>query len=241
MSVKFFYGFLLAALLAACTANNAENKAEGEGEAGETETPAPMVADGVEMPAGYEKLGEATGNLNDDGQDELVVVFNTDRPGDMGTERELRVYRKTDQGWELWQQSATAVMSSESGGVMGDPFQKVEIQNGAIVLHHFGGSRFKWEYTHRFRFQNDAWQLIGATVSAGAPCEEWDNFDYNLSTGNIDYEKVTENCEDGEENMKTTKEQKTFTQKPASLPAMDGFVPGSNALTLPGVEGEVYY
>lgn len=43
---------------------------------------------------GYEKLGEATGDLDNDGVDEKVVVYNTPRETDMGTEREIHIYKK---------------------------------------------------------------------------------------------------------------------------------------------------
>ncbi len=183
-------------------------------------------------PQGLEMLGEATGDLNKDGTDERVVVYNTSREGDLGTERELHVYQNKNSKWVLWQKAAGVVLSSQHGGMMGDPFEQVSVENGSIVISQSGGSRDRWSYTHRFRYQNGGWQLIGATVSFGVPCMEWENFDYNLSTGDIMYAKEKENCDEETENVATIITEKEYTRKPKSLPKMDGFQPGENEVTL---------
>lgn len=246
MKSKIYFFLFFAVLIAACTDNNGGNKTEENPTTEETASGVDTVAavasaDTIAAPAGYKKLGEATGDLDKDGVAEKVAVFDTERNTDMGTEREIQVFKKTDGAWTLWHKSIGAVLPSENGGVMGDPFQDIKIENGSIVLFHFGGSRYKWTYTHRFRFQNSAWQLIGATVNNGTPCEYWENIDYNLSTGKVKYEKETEDCEGGEDNVKTTKKSKDFTKKLAKLPPMDGFKPGENELKLPGLDNAFYY
>lgn len=205
--------------------------------------PAAATADTIASPAGLTKLGEATGDLDKDGQAETVIVYDTQRSSkdDMGTERELHIFKSKDGKWELWHKSIGPVMPSESGGVMGDPFGEVKIENGCIVVFHAGGSRMKWNYTHRYRFQEGDWKLIGATSLDGAPCEYWQTYDYNLSTGNINYEKETEDCDKSEENPKMSKTKKTFSQKLKALPSMDGFEPGGNEVKAKGMQEEFYY
>ena len=235
---------LFAAGLVTCTNKKEGNKTEDIAGTEEKSSPVEMpkpAADNIMTPTGYKKLGQATGDLDKDGQAEQVIVFDTERNGEMGTERDIQIFRNTDDAWELWHTSIGAVLPSEGGGMMGDPFQEVNIENGCIVFSHFGGSRQKWNYIHRFRFQNGTWQLIGATMNYGAPCDSWENLDFNLSTGKINYEKETENCEDGEENRKTVKESKEFSHKLPALPNMDGFIPGENELKLTGMENIFYY
>lgn len=205
--------------------------------------PSPVSVDTIAAPAGLTKLGTATGDLDKDGRPETVIVYDSQRESkdEMGTERELHIFKMKDGKWELWHKSLGAVMPSQSGGMMGDPFQQVTIENGCIVLHHFGGSREKWTNMHRFRFQDDDWKLIGATVNFGAPCEYWTNFDYNLSTGKIVYEKKTEDCSESAEKPKTTKISKSFTHKLKLLPGMDEFKPGENEVKLPGLEDTFYF
>lgn len=228
-------------LLSACGGNQQEASTEATATTTDTTaTAAPeaapdaATADTVAIPAGMTKLGEASGDLDKDGQAEAVAVFNTGKEDDGGKVRELHVYKKKDGNWDLWKKATGPVMGSESGGVMGDPFQEVKIENGAIVLTQSGGSRYKWTHTHSFRFQDNDWKLIGATYMTGTPCEQWETFDYNLSTGAINYELEKEDCSQSEDNPKVTKSTKTFTNKLKALPSMDGYSAGSNSVELKG-------
>ncbi|MCF8247166.1 MAG: hypothetical protein K9J37_20125 [Saprospiraceae bacterium] len=257
---KYNYAILLICLaFSACTDNKGKSTTddavttapsdESEATAApdtESNTAAPDAEkapfqDKIQTPKGYEVMGDAKGDLDKDNVEEKVVVFNTDRQSDFGTERELHIYKQKDGGWELWHKSLGAVLPSEQGGVMGDPFEAVAIENGSLVLQHFGGSRQKWHYTHRFRYQNNAWQLIGATVNNGAPCDYFEDFDYNLSTGKINYKKTTEDCEKSEENPVTKTEKKDFVVKLASPPNMASFRPGENEVKLPKSDIVFYY
>lgn len=180
------------------------------------------------FPKGYDKIGEDTGDLTKDGIPEKVLVLNTDKLGDMGNEREIRIYKVENDTWKLWHTSTGAVLSSEAGGVMGDPFERINIENGAIVIKHFGGSRQKWEYTHRFRYQNNQWELIGVTILNTDPCEELESFDYNLSSGRVNYLLTKESCDNnGNELSSKTLVKEDFSYKMSSLPQMDGFIIGT--------------
>lgn len=250
---KHSYILLLASLtFAACTDNagnattedatvTSEDTTATAVEPGTTEAEAATFKDDVPPPAGFDVLGGAKGDLDKDNTEEKVVVYNTQRQTDFGTERELHIYKQKNGGWELWHKSVGAVLPSENGGMMGDPFESVSIENGSIVLQHFGGSRQKWHYTHRFRNQNNGWQLIGATVNNGSPCDYFENFDYNLSTGKINYEKTTEDCEKSEDNPVTKTVKKDFVVKMASLPNIDSFHPGENEVKLPKSDIVFYY
>lgn len=187
-----------------------------------------------------EFLAEAYGDLDKDGEDERVVVIDTDKVGDMGIIREIQIYKVVIGGWELWHTSTGAAMPSEHGGMMGDPFMEIEIVNGALVFHHSGGSREKWAYTHRFRFQNETWELIGASVLYGSACEGWEEFDYNLSNGNITLDFEPEYCSDNEGFDYAEESHKKFNIKPSSLLKMDGFYPGNNEIKLDS-ETTYYY
>ncbi len=175
-----------------------------------------------------EVLGEATGDLDKDGIDEKVLVYNTSRSTDMGTEREIHILKKEKEKWVNWHISQGAVLPSENGGMMGDPFNQVAIENGCIVLRQSGGSRIKWGYTHRFRWQKENWQLIGATVESGTPCVDWETYDYNLSVGVIDYTNEKEYCDQGKKVRSKIIEKLRIIDKIDVLPEMDGFAAGGN-------------
>ena len=111
------------------------------------------------------------------------------------------------------------------------------IERNCIVIHHFGGSRQKWNYTHRFRYQSGDFQLIGATVRFGSPCDYFFTFDYNLSNGKINYKKETEDCKNGKSKI----EKDEMIRKLETLPTMNGFYPGNTELKFPQSETTIYY
>lgn len=186
-------------------------------------------------------IGEAMGDLDKDGIDEKVIVLDTGLDGEIGTQRTLLIYKKKQDKWALWHSSQGPILDSAHGGMMGDPFISVDIQRGAIVIDHFGGSRHKWSYTHRYRFNNKAWYLIGATINYGAPCEGFFEFDFNVTTGKAIYKTYQDGCPDEEiaSNFKT--EQKELSVPVTKPIDMDEFYPGSNKLDIKEIGQEIYY
>ena len=191
----------------------------------------------IQKPKSFMIIEEIEGDLDKDGIYEKVIVYDTEKEIDLGTERQIYIYKRKKNNWELWKKAIGAILPSEHGGMMGDPFEGISIERNCIVINHFGGSRQKWNYTHRFRFQSGEFQLIGATVNFGSPCDYFESLDYNLSNGKIKYEKEIENCE-----KETSKiEKKEMIRKLESLPTMNGFYPGDNEIKFPNSEITMYY
>ncbi|MBP6117164.1 MAG: hypothetical protein KBC57_08410 [Neisseriaceae bacterium] len=195
-------------------------------------------AGAVSVPSGYTLLAEAAGDLTRDGQAELVLVWDTGEEGELGTAREVRIYRQEQQQWRLWHKSQGAVLSSQHGGMMGDPFVGIEIKNHTLVIDHFGGSRHKWSYTHRYRWQQDDWYLIGATIGFGAVCDKQSLYDYNLSTGAMKVRITEDDCEDEGAGQD---QRYAYRLARKALPKMAGFYPGEHKLVLPNKALVVYY
>ena len=188
-------------------------------------------------PNSFKILDEIEGDLDKDGVSEKVIVYDTEKETDFGTERQIYIYKKNNDKWKLWKKSIGAILPSQHGGMMGDPFEGIAIERNCIVINHFGGSRQKWNYTHRFRYQSGDFQLIGATVNFGSPCDYFFTFDYNLSNGKINYKKETEDCEN--ENSKI--EKKKMVRKLETLPTMNGFYPGNTELKFPKSKTTIFY
>ena len=96
--------------------------------------------------------------------------------------------------------SDAAVLDGDEGGVFGDPFDGLMIERGAVVISHYGGSRDRWSYTHRYRYQNGGWMLIGLTLGSldTLDPEHFNEQDINLSTGLVNGgEKGESVTEDG--------------------------------------------
>ncbi len=191
----------------------------------------------IKTPISFKILKEIEGDLDKDGVSEKVIVYDTEKETDFGTERQMYIYKKNMDTWEIWRKSVGAILPSQHGGMMGDPFEDILIERNCIVINHLGGSRQKWNYTHRFRYQNDDFQLIGATVNFGSPCDYFFLFDYNLSNGKISYKKETEDCENDSSKI----EKKEMVSLLETLPTMDGFYPGDNEFTFPNSETTIYY
>jgi len=149
----------------------------------------------IPTPKGYETLDEKEGDLNKDGTPEKVIVFNTNDSTDVGTIREIQIYKKSGDKWELLTSSKNAVGKSEDGGMNGDPFESIEIKGGVLIINQSGGSSWKWFKTDKYRFQNGRFQLIGFINNYGKPSEYFENVDFNILTGKIVYEKEYENDE----------------------------------------------
>ncbi len=189
------------------------------------------------LPSEHKVLKEVNGDLDNDGIAEKLVIYDTNTETEMGTERQIHIFKKKNYNWELWITSIGAVLPSAHGGMMGDPFEDVSIERGCIVITHFGGSRQKWNYIHRYRFQQGEFQLIGATISYGSPCDYFETLDYNLSTRKAIYKKEIDNCE--ENSTKVINETIILKKKP--LPKMNGFYPGDNEILFPKHKAEMYF
>lgn len=179
----------------------------------------------------------AYGNLDEDENDEAAAVYTTPNINHADAEQVLAIYKKENGKWKILHQTSAPLLSSQSGGMMGNPFNGISITKKSIVIKHFGGSRDKWEYTHRYRFQNGDWHLIGASADFGAPCDYWVSFDYNISTGDATYKKTVENCENGENKVVQTQK----SNKKIQPPKMDNFIPGDHTFQFTNVENKIYY
>lgn len=144
-------------------------------------------------PKGWRVEKKIEADLNGDGRNDAVVViatgeqgFNEKTSSSTFITRFLLLALRGDDG-KLHRSvvSDDAVLDGDEGGVLGDPFQDVTVERGAVVIVHYGGSRDRWGYTHRYRFQNGQWMLIGLTDEStdSLSPEHSDTKDVNLSTG----------------------------------------------------------
>lgn len=166
----------------------------------------------IPIPEGYKILDQKQGDLTNDGIEEKIIVFETRDSTDFGRIREIHIYKRSGKKWTLMANSKNAVGESESGGMMGDPFENIEIKESILYINQSGGSSWKWSKTDKYKFQNGKFQLIGFVNNYGKLCEYFENIDFNLLTGKIFYKKEYENCEGGDQKIIKT-ENETFYEK----------------------------
>lgn len=122
------------------------------------------------LPPSWILLKQAQGDLDKDSLPDLTVVLKSaaedkDEGGGAETPRLLLILFGTKSGgYTLAASSGKAVLCKGCGGVFGDPFAKLGIERGALVIEHYGGSSERWGYTHRWRYQNGDFLLIGLTT-----------------------------------------------------------------------------
>jgi len=142
-----------------------------------------------------EMLEEKSGDLDRDGIAEKVIVYNTTDTTNFGIVRELQILKKFENKWIIWKKSRNAVLKSGEGGMMREPFDGIEIKNGVLILSFSGGSIQKWKYKDKYRYQNNEFELIGHTSTNLSLCAYRADYDFNLTTGKINYKKEYETCE----------------------------------------------
>lgn len=110
----------------------------------------------------------------------------------LNTLAELVVYRLEEGTWRTWPAASGPMMHAwpEHG------FSRFSaaIERGALVLQHYSGGYTNVGFMHRFRWQNDRFELIGATSSVYERCDGGRELDYNLSTGKYIYREYTTDC-----------------------------------------------
>ncbi len=157
------------------------------------------------IPTGYDTIETARGDLNRDGIEDAVLCLKSisEESFEMDNEppRILIVLFKDKKGsYQLAGKSAEVIMCVHCGDIFGDPFEEVSIEKGALRVHHYGGSNWRWGYTHKFRYQQNDFFLIGETkwsYWSAMHCEKLDDFggteymDINYLTGEYKEKKTS--------------------------------------------------
>ena len=161
--------------------------------------------------AGYDTIMTVTGDMNKDSIADYAMVLKSvkeekERTIDDTTElprRILLLLFKNEAGYSLAAKTDQAIMGKEDGGIFGDPFESIGIAKGVLTVQHYGGSAWRWAYTHKFRYQNTAFYLIGQTSNNYwnvKMCDKLKEFagtdfeDINFVTGSYVTKKISENC-----------------------------------------------
>jgi hypothetical protein len=168
----------------------------------EVKRPALLVPEAADsalhlVPQGWrlepEMLKEA--DLNGDGRPDAAFVISNGGSGAPGVEESsvvkhvlILALRGNDGMLHRSIVSDAAVLDGDEGGAFGDPLEELSIERGAVVIMHYGGSRDRWGYTHRYRYQDGQWMLIGLNFgnTDSTNLEHYDNHEINLTTGLVE-------------------------------------------------------
>ncbi len=195
----------------------------------------------LEIPDNYDLLAKAEGDLDGDGVNETVFVYNTDQENEYGNIRDIYICKKEKDEWMLWKKLNGPVMESKSGGTMGDSFDGITIDKEEIFITHMGGASEKWYYNHSYKLIDKEFKLTKAVIDFGRACQAWETYIYNLNTGDLSYDLAPDECDDVKIEEYVIADHKDYKIKKSKLPKMDGFVPGNTELQIPDDAGTLYY
>ncbi|MCU7613159.1 hypothetical protein N0B16_01815 [Chryseobacterium sp. GMJ5] len=189
------------------------------------------------QPEGSEIIESIDGDLDDDTIPEKVIVYNTKDSTDFGNIREIQILKNVNGKWTVLEKSRNAILKSQDGGMMGDPYGETKIEKGILIISQSGGSSWKWGVTDKYRLQNGHFELIGFSSTYGRPGDYWVDVDYNLSTGQIIYEKEVEST-DIPDNGKSEKE--IFFKKGIKINLQNRNQEKQRQIVLPKTKEKIY-
>ncbi|MDU0204906.1 hypothetical protein ACYEXS_35765 [Paenibacillus sp. MAH-36] len=141
---------------------------------------------------------QATGDLNKDGIDDIAIIIEGEKgTKDQVPQRALVIaFGNGNNQYTFSMMAEKAILKANAGGIWGDPLEGISIDRGSILINFYGGSNDRWYEKYRFRFQDNDWYLIGATLgsfnSGKTTIENADEEDYNLLTGDFTLRKTDE-------------------------------------------------
>jgi hypothetical protein len=122
------------------------------------------------IPAGYTVEESVEGDLNGDALVDRVLVLLHDEREEGDRMRALVVLLREKDGWFAAGTNGTLVACFQCLGMKGgDATPDIVIEKRVISITQFGGSRYYYGSTHRFRWSAEArrFKLIGLDSSAG--------------------------------------------------------------------------
>ncbi|WP_223606713.1 hypothetical protein [Chryseobacterium sp. OSA05B] len=199
------------------------------------------------VPKGYQKIAEVKGDLDKDGKDETVIIFNTDKKVNLDERddflRSFYILKDIDGQLKIWKENNSVLFSSGMGFYPEENAPpEISIKNNSLSITQIfnTNSRHTQTYTHTFRFQNGDFYLIGSHDRFEDTCD----FNYlneiNFSTGKVIIDEEHGSC-DEDEKVIPKDIHKELIHPFKTLIKMNNFRIGENKFKIPGLKKEIYY
>jgi len=201
------------------------------------------------VPKGYIQIAEATGDLDKDGTDEMILVFDTnikasdDRnlEGTTDYKRVFYILKNENDGLKVWKKNSSILFSSGTGFYPSDNTLEINIKNNSLQIRQsfFTNSRHTQQYKHTFRFQNGDFYLIGSLDHFEDTCDFSFTNEINFSTGKVIIDREYSSCDD---DAKIPQDfHKEFTHKLQNPIRMDDFKIGEHKFKVSGLKEDFIF
>lgn len=194
------------------------------------------------IPKDYEKILEVKGDLDKDGKDETVIVFNTNmKKNSEGFERKFYILKNINGNLKFWKENSSVIIDSKYGFYPIDNKLDLKIKNNCLIISQlfFTNSRHSDTSKYTFRFQNGDFYLIGAVHQLDDTCDYNFTNEVNFSTGKAIVDEQYSSCDDDKDLSKDY--HKEFIHKFTTLTKMSGFRIGKNKFKIPHSNKYFYY
>ncbi|MGC4100682.1 hypothetical protein [Ferruginibacter sp.] len=172
---------------------------------------------------GYEMLDYVTGDLNADGKADAILILKVTGE-DTATEDVKRpmflLIRKPDGKLKLEKRNDSAIMCRSCGGVFGDPYEGLSIENNGFSIDFYGGSNWRWYYHYYFTYKpaTKNWMLVkeenGSFQSTDPEKDTEDATIDATELGDVTFEKFNSSPEYVEAEWKVTAAKTFFYNNP---------------------------
>lgn len=108
---------------------------------------------------GWEIKDKIVGSLNDDELEDVVLVIDKLEFNDIEKNRLLLLLINNGSGYDLLLTSETALFGKNDGGVWGDLYDYINLEDGNLIISFYGGSNYRWGYTYTFDISRN-FQLV---------------------------------------------------------------------------------
>ena len=108
------------------------------------------------IPQGYTLLDSKSGDLNQDGYTDYIVICKSPNENEEEIQRPLLILHGQANGsLKLFARNDNIVMCAQCGGVMGDPYTGMTLKKNFFSIEHEGGSSDQWTRIITFKYNID--------------------------------------------------------------------------------------
>ncbi|MBX3043866.1 MAG: hypothetical protein KIT33_14955 [Candidatus Kapabacteria bacterium] len=113
------------------------------------------------IPDGYEILDSMPEDINGDGTADMLLILKHKDEGNIDDEMLFNAPRpfilltgNSDRTFSFAARNDNVILCQKCGGAVGDPYVSAFVEDGKIIVDHFGGASWRWSKTAIFEYNS---------------------------------------------------------------------------------------